>query len=192
MILGLSLVIAALVAAVILLNVKLLRESSLVSQADTKLKLTGEQIRQYQDELKSCAKAQETLCSTILGLRESLKAEKSDFDKEKDKFEQNAADLSEKLTEETEARKKILSQKKSGEVRLGQIAEKLAPFLEDFTYNPENAIFLGQPIDYVVFEDDEVVFVEIKSGKAQLSPKQRHIKKLIENNCVSWKTMRIA
>ena len=101
------------------------------------------------------------------------------------------AGLSEKLTEETEARKKILSQKKSGEVRLGHIAEKLAPFLEDFTYNPENAIFLGQPIDYVVFEDDEVVFAEIKSGKAQLSPKQRHIKKLIENNCVSWKTIRI-
>ena len=45
--------------------------------------------------------------------------------------------------------------------------------------------------DYVVFEDDEVVFAEIKSGKAQLSPKQRHIKKLIENNCVSWKTIRI-
>jgi predicted Holliday junction resolvase-like endonuclease len=199
MILGLSLVIAALVAAVILLNVKLLQESGLVSQADAKLRFTDAQVRQYQDELKSGAKAQQTLCSTILGLRESLsvasdhlKTEKSDFNKEKDKLEQNTADLSEKLTEETEARKKILSQKKSGEVRLGQIAEKLAPFLKDFTYNPENAIFLGQPIDYVVFEDDEVIFVEIKSGKAQLSPKQRHIKKLIENNCVSWKTMRIA
>jgi len=199
MILGLSLVISALVAVVILLNVKLLRESGKISRADAKLKLTDDQLEQYKDELKSCAKSQETLCSTILGLRETLatandnlKIERSDFNKEKNKLEESAVALSKKLTEETEARKKILSQKKSGEVRLGHIAEKLAPFLEDFTYNPENAIFLGQPIDYVVFEDDEVVFTEIKSGKAQLSPKQRHIKKLIENNCVSWKTIRIA
>ena len=187
MILGLSLVIAALVAAVILLNVKLLRVDASSSREDERSKRAEE------------VKAREALCSTVLGLREALadannnlKAEKLDFNKEKDKLEQNTTDLSEKLAEEVEARKKILSQKKSGEVRLGQIAEKLAPFLKDFTYNPENAIFLGQPIDYVVFEDDEVVFVEIKSGKAQLSPKQRHIKKLIENNCVSWKTMRIA
>jgi predicted Holliday junction resolvase-like endonuclease len=91
------------------------------------------------------------------------------------------------LLEEKEAKKKVLSQKKSGEVRLGHIAEKLAPFLEDFTYDPSNATFLGQPIDYIVFEDEEIVFVEIKSGNAKLSPKQKHIKELIENNCVSWK-----
>ena len=95
------------------------------------------------------------------------------------------------LIEEKEARKKVLSQKKSGEVRLGHIAEKLAPFLEDFTYDPANASFLGQPIDYVVFEDEEVVFVEIKSGNARLSPKQKHIKELIENKCVTWKEIRI-
>jgi predicted Holliday junction resolvase-like endonuclease len=95
------------------------------------------------------------------------------------------------LLEEKEAKKKVLSQKKSGEVRLGHIAEKLAPFLEDFTYDPSNATFLGQPIDYIVFEDEEIVFVEIKSGNAKLSPKQKHIKELIENNCVSWKEIRI-
>ena len=182
MTLGLSLVIAVLIAAIVLLNIKLLKADVCASRVDERLKNAEDQLTQRRDELGSEFKAREALCSTILGLREALsdannnfKTEKLDFNKEKDKLEQNTTDLSEKLIEEAEARKKILSQKKSGEVRLGQIAEKLAPFLEDFTYNPENAIFLGQPIDYVVFEDDEVIFVEIKSGKSQLSSKQRHI-----------------
>ena len=71
---------------------------------------------------------------------------------------------------------KLLSQKKSSEVITGQIAEKLAPFLSDFEYDPQNAIFLGQPIDYLVFDEDEIVFVEIKSGKARLTTKQRKIR----------------
>ncbi|MBN86492.1 MAG: hypothetical protein CL885_03105, partial [Dehalococcoidia bacterium] len=52
---------------------------------------------------------------------------------EKDK---KITEIHKELTEEKEARKKVLSQKKSGEVRLGHIAEKLAPFLEGFTYDP--------------------------------------------------------
>ena len=87
--------------------------------------------------------------------------------------------------------KKVLSQKKSSEVITGQIAEKLAPFLSDFEHNPQNAIFLGQPIDYLVFDEEEVVFVEIKSGNAKLTAKQRKIKKLIEDNKVTWKEIRI-
>jgi predicted Holliday junction resolvase-like endonuclease len=186
MILSLSLVIAALAGTSILLTVKLLRAGA-VSRREDEGPIGAEE-----------AKSREVLHETISGLREALadannnfKIEKLDFNKEKEKLEQSALCLSGKLEEESKAKKKILSQKKSGEVRLGHIAEKLAPFLEDFTYNPENATFLGQPIDYIVFEDDEVVFVEIKSGNAQLSSKQRHIKKLVENNCVSWKTIRI-
>lgn len=87
--------------------------------------------------------------------------------------------------------KKVLSQKKSSEVITGQIAEKLAPFLSDFKYNPQNATFLGQPIDYLVFEENEIIFVEIKSGNASLSKKQRNIRDLIKNNKVSWKEIRI-
>jgi len=86
---------------------------------------------------------------------------------------------------------KVLSQKKSSEVITGQIAEKIAPFLEHFKYNPQNATFLGQPIDYLVFEKDEIVFVEIKSGNARLSKKQKEIKDLIKNNKVNWKEIRI-
>ena len=84
-----------------------------------------------------------------------------------------------------------LALRKSREVILGQTAEKLAPFLESFEFNPQKCQFLGQPIDYVVFDDDEVVFIEIKSGKAKLSAKQKNIKKLIEEKKIRWKEIRI-
>lgn len=90
-----------------------------------------------------------------------------------------------------ESYNKLLSQKKSSEVRLGQISENLAPFLTAFKYDPKKAHFMGMPVDYVIFDDDEVVFLEIKSGKAQLSPTQRKIKALIQAGKVRWDEMRI-
>lgn len=91
---------------------------------------------------------------------------------------------------------KLLSQKKSSEVRLGQISENLAPFLKDFKYNPKKTHFLGNPIDYIIFEEDKIVFLEIKSGKSTLSKDQRNIRDLIKNNTqesptIIWDEMRI-
>ena len=88
-------------------------------------------------------------------------AEQSNSKKIIEKLEQD-------LYDKEQSRKTTLSQK-SSEVRIGNIAEKLAPFLEDFPYNPEDAIFAGKPIDYIVFDEKAIVFVEIKSGKSQLS-----------------------
>lgn len=86
---------------------------------------------------------------------------------------------------------KLLSQKKSSEVRLGFIAEKLAPFLDDFTWNPGKLIFAGQPIDYIHFGTDEITFIEVKSGKSKLSTSQRKIQKLIKNGNVKFEIFRI-
>lgn len=87
--------------------------------------------------------------------------------------------------------KKDYSLKKSKEVIFGQSAEKIAPFLDSFGFDPQKCQFLGQPIDYVVFDDDEVTFVEIKTGQARLSQKQKHIKSLIQNKKIGWKEVRI-
>ena len=86
---------------------------------------------------------------------------------------------------------KLLSQKKSSEVRLGQISEQLAPMLEGFKYDPKQTHFLGMPVDFVIFQPDKVVFLEIKSGKAQLNSRQREIKQLILDKKVTWDEMRI-
>jgi len=104
---------------------------------------------------------------------------------------QSNKDLEEKLAEETEKLKKLTHQKKSSEVRLGHIAETLAPFLDQFDFEPEQCSFLGKPIDYVSFGDDEITFIEVKSGKSQLNSKQRHIRDQVKDKLVKWKEIRI-
>ena len=86
---------------------------------------------------------------------------------------------------------KLFSQKKSTEVRTGHIVEKFVPFLENFPHDPEQAVFLGQPIDYLVFGEEGVTFSEIKSGNAQLSKKQRLIRDHIKQGRVFWEEVRI-
>ena len=87
--------------------------------------------------------------------------------------------------------KKLYSQKKQSEVRLGQIAEQLVPFLNQFPYDPTRAQFLGQPIDYIIFQDDKIIFVEVKSGNSRLSKKQKLIKSNIEDGNVEFHEVRI-
>jgi|GEM_PF-6887858 len=86
---------------------------------------------------------------------------------------------------------KLLSQKKSGEVVLGQIAEQLAPFTKHFKYEPYKVKFLGQPIDYIYFGEDKIVIIEVKSGNSKLTPKQIKIKNLVKNKQVFWEEFRI-
>lgn len=86
---------------------------------------------------------------------------------------------------------KLLHQKKSSEIILGQVSEKLVPFLDVFTHDPQKASFLGNPIDYIVFDDDEVVFVEVKSGNSRLTAKQRKIKKQVQDKKVRWEEIKI-
>jgi|TARA_R110000765_G_scaffold364177_3_gene454407 predicted Holliday junction resolvase-like endonuclease len=99
--------------------------------------------------------------------------------------------LYEQIRELQDTNQKISSQKKSSEVRVGQIAENMAPFLKDFKYDPKSCHFLGQPIDYIIYGDDEVVFVEVKSGEAKLSSKQRKIRENISNGNVRFEVFRV-
>lgn len=95
--------------------------------------------------------------------------------------------------QETRKRRKLLSQKKSSEVLLGQISEHLAPFLDSFPIDEDlNEInFLGMPIDYIHFGKEKVTFIEVKSGNSKLSRKQRKIRDLIKDGKVEFKTHRI-
>lgn len=132
-----------------------------------------------------------SLTKIINELQTSIPKDREDFEKRSQVQAQQIKELEEKLGNETEARKKVVSQKKSGEVRLGHIAETLAPFLDQFEFDPERCSFLGKPIDYISFGDDEITFIEVKSGNAQLNQRQRQIKKLVEQKAISWKEVRI-
>lgn len=81
-------------------------------------------------------------------------------------------------------------------VRGGYVAESLAPLIDDFPVDigkPGCAtVFLGQPVDYVHFDPDEgVTFIEVKSGSADLSARQRRFRQLVEEGRVRWETYRV-
>lgn len=79
----------------------------------------------------------------------------------------------------------------------GQFSEQLAPYLPDFGFLPTECRFIGKPIDFIVFKGmdgkniDEVVFVEVKSGDAKLSPQEKALKETIQNKKVRWVEYRI-
>lgn len=153
------------------------------------------QLNQVNENFTSTEK---NLNQTIHSLQLSFKQEQDSIKETKKELAEKEKNLTEKfdklesqLKEETESRKKVLSQKKSSEVRLGSIAETLAPFLDQFEFDPEHCTFLGKPIDYISFAEDEITFIEVKSGKSQLNAKQRHIRDQVKAKLVSWKEIRI-
>lgn len=102
----------------------------------------------------------------------------------------------------------ILAQKRSVNtsraVLKGKMAEQMAPIMPEFQYLPSDAKFLGDPIDYVVFdgysdfrdgdglaEDINVVLIDIKSGGARLTKGQMAIAQAIREGRVRFETIRI-
>ena len=144
-----------------------------------------------QEQSAESKEREDNLTKIINELQSSIPKDREDFEERSNIQSQQIKELQEKLDNETEARKKVLSQKKSGEVRLGHIAETLAPFLDQFEFDPERCSFLGKPIDYISFGDDEITFIEVKSGNAQLNQRQRQIKELVKQKAISWKEVRI-
>lgn len=100
------------------------------------------------------------------------------------------------LLEEKEKNKNLISQKTSQNVRMGAIAENLLPLLTDLPYNPKNLHHLANPIDFIYFNYDgsdgpEVVFVEVKSGAARESSRQKLIQKVIKEGRVHYDLVQI-
>jgi predicted Holliday junction resolvase-like endonuclease len=101
-----------------------------------------------------------------------------------------------------EARKESVTQSRNA--LKGRIAEQMAPLLPGFAYQPADSRFLGNPIDYVVFNgytefadgdgsdaDLEIVLLEIKQGSAQLSRVQRAIRRAVEEGKVRFEVARV-
>ena len=79
----------------------------------------------------------------------------------------------------------------------GRTAEQWAPYLEGFPGRPTEARFLGAPIDYVVFrglssgEIEEIVFVEVKSGRGSLTSVERSLRDCVADGRLAWVEHRI-
>src|SRR3989344_50900 len=68
----------------------------------------------------------------------------------------------------------------------GKVTEMFAPYLEGFPFKASECKFIGDPIDYVVFEGlDErdikgIHFLDVKADSSELKPHQKQIRDIIE------------
>lgn len=85
----------------------------------------------------------------------------------------------------------LKSQQQSKSVRLGLISECVLPFHSEFKYNVKDLVPVFRPIDYVVFAEDEIIFLEIKIGTSQLSDKQKKIRNLVQQGKVRFEEHRV-
>ena len=79
---------------------------------------------------------------------------------------------------------------RSGAVKHGKTMEQMMPFSKDYPYDPRGFRFIGDPVDGVQFNDDGIVFVEFKTGNAQLSERQKRTRENIEKKRVEFREVR--
>ena len=152
-------------------------------------------------ERESIASTIENLQTHVLYLQEENRLKVRETDSLMNQIEQIVSQSEEKSQEI----KKQKSRAASAHTTKGQILEKWCPFLEHPEIDPDweakNWSFMGQPIDYIIFDwrndktinlaDGKVVMLDVKSGKSQLTTKQRRIRDLIQAGKVEWKTIRL-
>jgi predicted Holliday junction resolvase-like endonuclease len=162
----------------------------------------------YENLLFSIEREKEGVASTIENLQNHVKYLQ---DENRLKVTQTAVlenEIAQIMTQSEEKSQEIKKQKgraASAHTTKGQILEKWCPFLEHPDIDPDweakNWAFMGQPIDYIVFDwrenkeinmaDGKIVMLDVKSGKSQLTTKQRRIRDLIKAGRVEWRTIRL-
>ncbi len=86
---------------------------------------------------------------------------------------------------------------RSQAVIAGRVHEQLIPYLPAFPFNPKDVRFLGSPVDLVVFDGladgrlRRVVFLEVKTGGAGLTSRERSVRDVIQAREVEWAELRI-
>lgn len=85
---------------------------------------------------------------------------------------------------------------KSRSTLVGKITEHFIPYLPDFPYDPQDARFLGAPIDFIVFDGmsqgdlKEIVLVEVKTNKGSLNTRERQLRDAVNEGRVKWTEVR--
>jgi predicted Holliday junction resolvase-like endonuclease len=87
---------------------------------------------------------------------------------------------------------------RSQAVTAGKVYEQLIPYLPAFPYNPKDVRFLGSPVDLVVFDGlaegvvRRIVFVEVKTGRAGLTVRERCVRDAVQAGEVEWSELRVS
>ena len=83
--------------------------------------------------------------------------------------------------------------KQSRAVLGGLVSEQMAPMLPGFPFDPGDCRFVGKPVDFIVFrgmnekEIDEVIFLEVKSGKnPSLNNQEKRLREVVRSGKIRW------
>jgi predicted Holliday junction resolvase-like endonuclease len=148
---------------------------------------------------------QEQRIEELTGIITTLKETTQYLQDDKEHWESEVHLLEGRLNDMTGEMKKQKGRAQSAHTSKGQILEKWAPFVEHDQIDPhwkaEDWCFLGQPIDYVVFDwhndkesnmaEGKVVLLDVKAAQSQLTTKQRRIRDLIKAGQVEWREIRL-
>lgn len=111
-------------------------------------------------------------------------------------YEKQLQDIKEKkfLLKDLQQKSTNRSELAAKHTNIGFILERLTPTLKHFRFNPNDCRSLFDPIDYVIFEGlsakgkiDKIFFIDVKTGNARLSKRQKEIKTVIENKKINFK-----
>ncbi len=91
---------------------------------------------------------------------------------------------------------------RSGRTLSARVLERFSPLMDSFPFDPHDAVWIGSPIDYLVFDGlskgrregspvKRVILVEVKSGESRLNKRQRQIRDLVKQGKVQWSEVRI-
>jgi predicted Holliday junction resolvase-like endonuclease len=125
-------------------------------------------------------------------IREENKTQLEKLSKELQvKYIQDIEELK-RLFKDSEKIIKLKSVSSSRRILVGKFIERFIPFLSKIPFIPSDMFFLGQPIDYIIFDGlhndniQKVVFLEIKTGEGKLTKREKGLKEVIENKQVYW------
>jgi predicted Holliday junction resolvase-like endonuclease len=88
--------------------------------------------------------------------------------------------------------------KRSTRTIIGKTLEKLVPFMKNFPYDAQDIRWIGDPIDWIIFNGyasgklNKIIFCEIKSGESKLTPLQKKIKDIVKKKKVEWNEIKIS
>jgi len=88
--------------------------------------------------------------------------------------------------------------RRSRSVIEGQVVEQLVSHFPEWKYGaPSDARFIASPLDYIVFSGlsennvKEIIFVEVKTSKSQVTKRQKSVREAIKNGKVKYELLEI-
>lgn len=167
------------------LNIKILNEEELKIKLEQEIQNLQQGIKRQNDYINERNKENEQLIKQNMDLR---------------KLNTQLESTMKSTVKEAVTKARADSVKRQRSILKGQATEQLAPYINS-KYNPKDYKFIGDPIDYIVFDgmsdikqkDDEInkiILMDIKTGKSQLNRVQKAVKKCIEAGNVEFQVYR--